>query len=147
MADRVSVSITIGGDLAASARDRFVATVAGERLSVEWDGLPFDAAQLPERAALRLYAHEVAWGRLDDLEALCVALALPFVRWSGGYCSEWSPEILVFKGYGETLVFVADEQERVVIDRATVAQLGTYAAVLAHFDAADFVVPPLRLIG
>ena len=141
------VSITIGGDLAASDRDRFVTAVADEGLSIEWDGPCFDAAQLPDGEPLRLFAHEVAWGRLDGLEALCLDLALPFVRWSGGYGCEWSPEIVVFDGSGDLLSFDADEQERVVIGRADVERLGNYEALIAHFDAADFVVPPLRLIG
>src|SRR3546814_3647863 len=68
MADRVSVSITIGGDLAASMRDQLVDLITDEGLSTEWDGPAFDAAQFPDDAPLMLYAHEVAWGRLDGLK-------------------------------------------------------------------------------
>ena len=83
MSDRVSVSIAIGGTLAADLRDTFIATIADHGLSIEWDGAAFDASQLPANDALRLYAHDVAWGRLDALEAFCVAQGLAFTRWSG----------------------------------------------------------------
>src|SRR3546814_9960060 len=59
MADRVSVSITIGGDLAASMRDQLVDLITDEGLSTEWDGPAFDAAQFPDDAPLMLYAHEI----------------------------------------------------------------------------------------
>jgi hypothetical protein len=92
MADRVSVSITIGGNLAASDRDRFVATIAGHGLSIEWNGPVFEAGMLPRNGGPPwLCAHEVAWGRLDALEALCVELGLCFARWSGGCGGAWAP--------------------------------------------------------
>ncbi len=91
MADRVSVSIRIGGNLPASQRDALVDLVIGEGLSIEWDGSRFDAAQLPQDAPLALHAHEVAWGRLDALEAFCTGHDLPFVRRSGGYPGQFGP--------------------------------------------------------
>lgn len=147
MADRVSVSIAIGGDLSVSECDGLVDLIVDEGLSTEWDGPAFDASQLPCGDALRLYAHEVAWGRLDALEAFCTQQALPFVRWSGGYPGQFGPETAVFTGQGEVRLFAADEEEYVVIGRATAERLGSYDAILAHFDAADFAVPPLRLTG
>lgn len=145
MADRVSVSIAIGGDLPSSERDKFVETIMWERLCTEWDGPEFDTSQLPSGEPLRLYAHEVAWGRLDDLEAFCINQALPFVRWSGGYPGQFGPETAVFTGHGEVRLFAADEEEYVVLGCATAEQLGSYEAILAYFDAADFTVPPLRV--
>src|SRR3546814_2568025 len=41
--------------------------VCSSDLSTEWDGPAFDAAQFPDDAPLMLYAHEVAWGRLDEI--------------------------------------------------------------------------------
>lgn len=118
-----------------------------EGLSVEWDGPPFDANQLPENAPLTLYAQEVAWGRLDSLEVWCGKQSLPFVRWSGGYSGQFGPERAVFAGTGEVRLFAADEEDFVVIGLATAEHLGSYAAILAYFAAGDFTVPPLRLIG
>src|SRR3546814_11516427 len=54
-------------------------------LSTEWDGEPFAADQLACGEPVRLMAHEVAWGRLEALEAFCVTHGLPFARWSGAY--------------------------------------------------------------
>lgn len=68
MADRVSVSISIGGDLPENQRGKLVGLVVDQGLSLEWDGPDFDFTQFPDDGPLTLYAHEVAWGRLDDLE-------------------------------------------------------------------------------
>ena len=147
MADRVSVSIAIGGDLPTTLRDRLVDLVNDEGLSVEYDGPAFDAGQFVEGEPLVLYADQVAWGRLDALEAFCLAHGLPFARWSGSCSGSFGPERAVFTGSGDVRFFAADEEEEAVISRRTAEKLGSYAAILAHFDAADFVVPPLRLIG
>src|SRR3546814_15518183 len=72
MADRVSASITIGGALAAGLLPDLLAAIANEGLSTEWDGEPFAADQLACGEPVRLMAHEVAWGRLEALEAFCV---------------------------------------------------------------------------
>lgn len=143
MADRVSVTIRISGTVAAAERDTLVQIVNDEALSIEWDGPEFDDTQFPSGAALRLHAHEVGWGKLDDLEAFCIERALPFVRWSGGYVGAFGPEIEVFTGAGDPKTFAADEEEQPVMCRATAARLGDFAAIMAYFDAADFVVPPL----
>lgn len=147
MADRVSVSITIGGGLAVSQRDRLVELANDQRLSLEWDGPAFDATQLPADGALTLCAHEIAWGRLDDLEAFCVEQRLAFTRWSGGLSGSFDPERTVFTGSGEPQNFGASEDDYVMIGRHTAETLGSYAAIIANFDAADFVVPPLRVIA
>lgn len=101
MADRVSASIAIGGNLPAARLDSLIEIIALEGLSTDWDGPAFDASQLPDNAALRLYAHEVAWGRFTELEAFCVEHHLPFARWSGSYPGQWGAERVVFTGSGE----------------------------------------------
>src|SRR3546814_14515193 len=82
---------------------QLVDLITDEGLSTEWDGPAFDAAQFPDDAPLMLYAHEVAWGRLDGLKAFCLTQALPFVRWSGGYPGQFGPERAVFTGAGEEI--------------------------------------------
>src|SRR3546814_3393722 len=96
MADRVSASITIGGALAAGLLPDLLAAIANEGLSTEWDGEPFAADQLACGEPVRLMAHEVAWGRLEALEAFCVTHGLPFARWSGAYAGQWGAERTVF---------------------------------------------------
>lgn len=143
MADRVSASITIGGELPAALLLDLVRIVGVEGLSTDWDGSDFSASDLPSNEPLRLMAHEVAWGRFEGLEAFCIENGLPFTRWSGAYPGQWGAERTVFTGSGEPQCYAADEDDYVLIGRCTAERLGSYAAIIAHFDAADFAVPPL----
>lgn len=143
MADRVSASITIGGVLPASLLDELALIIESEGVGIDWEGTPFDPGTLPKNDALRLMAHEVAWGRFEDLEAFCVENSLPFARWSGAYPGQWGAERTVFTGSGEPQCYAADEDDYVLIGRCTAERLGSLAAILSHFDAADFAVPPL----
>lgn len=145
MADRVSASITIGGTLPRSLLPDLAALVQAEGLSTEWDGEPFTLSMFREGEPLELMAHEVAWGRFEHLETWCVEHGLPFARWSGAYCGQWGAERVVFTGAGEVRSYAADEDDYLLIGRCTVERLDSYEAILAHFAAGDFAVPPLRL--
>jgi len=147
MADRVSASITIGGSLSPSAYAELVEHIHAEGLATEWDGEPFDTHHRVVGKPLTLYAHEVAGGCFDTLESWCVENLLPFARWSGGYGGQWGPERVVYRGGGSPTSYVVTEDDEVVIARPTIEQLGSLQAVLAHFDAADFAVPPLAVEG
>lgn len=143
MADRVSASITIGGALPSALLPDFIALIEQQRLSTEWDGEAFTASDLTGNAALELMAHEVAWGRFEALEAFCVTNALPFSRWSGAYSGQWGAERVVFTGSGEVQSYAADEDDYILIGRCTAERLGSFAAIIARFDDADFAVPAL----
>lgn len=52
----------------------------------------------------------------------------------------------MFNGAGEVQSYAADEDDYILIGRCTVERLGSYEAILAHFAAGDFAVPPLRLM-
>lgn len=145
MADRVSASITVGGSLPAARLLDLAAVINDEGLSTDWDGENFTVSQLEPGTALTLMAHEVAWGRFEGLESFCVSAHLPFVRWSGAYHGQWGAERVVFTGIGEPTSYAADEEDKIVIDRDTVDRLTTIEAITAHFDAADFKVPPLSI--
>jgi len=147
MVDRVSASIEIGGKIALSDYTALAALIAAEGLSTEWDGEPFEGHHPAEGQSLRLYAQEVAWGRFEQLEAKCIALALPFVRWSGGYPGQWGSHRLVFTGEGESEEYPVDESDHAMISRGVLTNLGSIEAVLAWFDAADFAVPALTITG
>ncbi|MBJ7441932.1 MAG: hypothetical protein JHD35_23345 [Sphingopyxis sp.] len=147
MADRVSASITIGGNLPAALRDRFIAVIQSEGLSTEWDGEPFAPSDLPDGKPLELMAHEVAWGRFEELETFCIELGLPFARWSGAHPSQWGAERLVFTGSGEPQSYAADEDDYILMGRCTAERLGSMDAIRAHFDAADFAIPTLVVAG
>ena len=146
MADRVSASMTIGGSINPATYERLAEIIADERLSTDWDGDPFEPAGRIEGEALRLTAHEVAWGRFDRLEAFCVAERIPFARWSGALSGEWDAERVVFTGDGEPQAYGAFEDDEIVIGRHTAQALGSYEAIIANFDAADFPVPPLVVL-
>ena len=143
MADRVSASIALGGVITPAQLDELTQLVTDEGLSTEWDDEPFQPAQLTSDEPLQLYAHEVAWGRFEALEAWAQEHHVPYVRWSGGYGSEWGAERVVFDGPGDPRSYDADENDRIFIDRSTVERLGSVEAILAHFDAAEFTLPPL----
>lgn len=147
MADRCQASITIGGNLPAGLIIAFADLVRDEGLSTEWDGPEFDISELPENDSLRLMANEVAWGRFDRLEAFCVEQALPFARWSGACVGCWDAERTVFTGSGEPQCYAASDDDDAMVGRHTVEALGSYEAVIANFDAADFAVPPFRIVG
>ena len=145
MADRVFASIELGGVLTAAQLDELTQLVNDECLSTEWDGEPFDPSQLTPGEPLQLHAHEVAWGMFEELETWCRAHHVPYIRWSGGYGCEWGAERVVFDGADEPRSYDADENDRVFVDRATVERLGSVEAILAHFDAAEFALPPLAI--
>ncbi|WIW89608.1 hypothetical protein K3M67_06520 [Sphingobium sp. V4] len=147
MANRVSASIQVGGTLSAVAYEELADIILAERLSIEWDGEAFDPSHRPLGKPLALCAHEVVGGQFDELEERCVALNLPFVRLCDGYPGEWSPERVVFTGEGEPTSYPADEAGSVVIGREAAEKLGSFEAIIAWFDAADFRVPPLIVDG
>ena len=145
MADRVSASIVLGGTISVAAFDEIAQLIEQEGLSTEWDGEPFQPGDVSPGEPLRLFAHEVAWGRFEALESWCVASAMPFTRWSGAYAGQWGGERVVFTGAGEPTSYAADEDDYVLIGRDMAERLGSMEAIRAHFDAADFVVPPLAI--
>ncbi len=145
MADRVSASIVIGGTISIAAFDELAQLIEQEGLSTEWDGEPFQPGDISPGEPLRLFAHEVAWGRFEALESWCVASAMPFTRWSGASAGQWGGERVVFTGAGEPTSYAADEDDYVLIGRDMAERLGSMEAIRAHFDAADFVVPSLAI--
>lgn len=145
MVDRISASIIIVGTLPRSLLLDLAALVQQEELSTEWDGETFTLAMFCEGVPLELMAHEVAWGRFERLESWCVEHGLAFARWSGAYAGQWGAERAVFTGAGEVQSYAADEDDYLLIGRCTFERLGSYEAILAHFAAGDFAVPPLRL--
>lgn len=55
------------------------------------------------------------------------------------------PERVVYWGEGVPDSFIADESDRVLIDRGEVERRGSIEAILAYFDAAEFTIPPLEI--
>lgn len=145
MVDRVSATITIGGVINRTRLLDLAELIKTEALSKDWDGEDFCLSQFVDGEPLKVMAHEVAWGRFDGLEQFCVEQSLPFVRWSGSYAGQWGAERVVFSGDAPPTSYPCDEDDYVVIGRDHLERLGTIEDVRAYFDAADFVVPPLRI--
>jgi hypothetical protein len=143
MSDRVSASITLGGLVSAADFEILARLIADESLSTDWDGPWFTSQEYEPGKPLRLKGREVVGGQFDELEAWCVVHGVAFVRWSGGYTGSWSAERVVFTGQGEPTRYAIDEDNVVLVDRATIETLGDLDAVLAYLDAAEFDVPPL----
>jgi hypothetical protein len=147
MADRVSVSFALGGTLSGEAYLELVAVIAAEGLSIEWDGAAFEPPHRKVGEPLALFANEVAWGKVEALETFCADHGLPYRVWSGGFFAEWGAERLIFRGDGVPESFIADESDRVLIDRHEIVSRGSIEAILAYFDKAEFTVPPLVVEG
>jgi hypothetical protein len=146
MVDRVSLSIIIGGDLPAAQRAALLSHIQAEGLALDYDADAFEDGDFPLDASLSLYAHEVAWGRADVLEGFCVRQGLAFVRWSGGSAAQFGPERVVFTGTGAVATYAADEDDAVILSRDEAERLGSFEAIMTHFAAAYFAVPPLRFV-
>jgi hypothetical protein len=147
MADRVSASISVGGALASSQYHTLAEIIAREALMIDWDGTRFDPAVRSIGEQLTLYAHDVAWGRFEQLETWCVAAKLPFVRWSGACFGQLGAQRTVFTGHGDPISYATDEEDYVVVNKATIEKLGSILAINAYFVCAEFKVPPLIVNG
>lgn len=147
MADRVSVSFTLGGTLSPDAYLELAAVIAAEGLAIEWDGPSFEPSHRRPGDALELFANEVAWGKVEPLETFCQEHGLPYRFWAGGFFAEWSAERIVYRGDGTPDSFIADESDRVLIDRHEIVRRGNIEAILGYFDEAEFTVPPLVVAG
>ncbi len=144
MADRVSVTIRIGGALPRAKLPEFVAAVEAESLT-NLLGEYFSIQQITGLNTLDLAANEVAWGRLETLEAFCVEHRLPFERWCGCFPGGWEAERVVFDGVAEPRSYTATDNALVVATEQDVRALGTQEAVLAYFRSATLVLPPMTL--
>ena len=143
MSDRVSASISIGGNLPLSLHDQFVEAVRNEGLSTEWGGPEFTADQIEHDRPLHLMAYDVAWGRFDELEQFCVNHGVTYQRDSCGFSGSFGAERIVFDGTNGPLNYDSDDQNAVVLTRETIMQLGSMEAIAAYFADAEIIIPPL----
>ena len=154
MADRVSAQITIGGIIAASALPGLIAAIHDEGLSTEYDGEPFEPGELVSGYPLTLCAHEVAWGTFRILEAFCRTHRLAYSRWFGACSGAWGSGRSIYRGAqelreGEEGVddYDASDDDQTLMGEQLARHLGSYEAIVAHFERASFAVPPLEITG
>lgn len=145
MADRVSVTIRIGGGLSRIKLADLVAIIESYALT-DWLGEYFHLDRITGLEPLELGANEVAWGRLGDLEDFCVANGLPFQRWCGSYPGGWEAERLVFDGLTELRSYTVTDNDIVVVTEPEVRSLGTFGAIGAYLQSASLELPPLTIV-
>jgi hypothetical protein len=144
MADRVSVTIKIGGTVKPPHRDQFLKLIESYALTTFEDD-PFDPAALPLEGPLELAGTEIAWGRLDNLEAFCIEHGLAFARWCDSCPGAWEAERLVFDGTGEPRSYTATTNDVLVITAPEVRSLGSMAAIEAWLTSGEPKLPGLTL--
>lgn len=146
MADRVSVSISIGGRLPAELLDELVEKANAQNLSTEWDGEPFTTTDLPDGEPLVLQGHEIANGKIDEIEDFCCTNDLPFWRWSGGAPGSLPAEIVLWKGEGERRAFTADENGQPVLTSDEAKEITSLDDLREHFATGAYLPPPFMIV-
>lgn len=145
MADRVSASIVIGGQVSPDQWRTLLDLIANEGLAADWDAPTFTPEQRVEGEPLRLYAHETPWGMFDALEQYCCDEGIAYSRWSGACPGSFGAERIVFDGRTGPLNYDVDEDDHVVIHTHTIGQLGSMRAIRRYLKAAEIDIPPLVL--
>ena len=145
MADRVSASIVIGGQVTPDQWRALLELIANEGLAADWDAPPFTPEQRVEGEPLRLCALETPWGMFDALEQYCCDERLPFTRWSGACPGSFGAERIVFDGRTGPLNYDVDEDDHVVVHAHTIGQLGLMRAIRRYLNAAEIAIPALVL--
>lgn len=146
MADRVSVTICIGGPLRRSLIAELATAIEHENAQIDWEGTAFSPADLVPGQRLSLVANEVAWGRFDEIEWFCRCHGLGYVRWSGGCAGSFGPERVVFRNDGEPREYAVTDDDEVMISLETVRKVGSIEAIEAHFEAAGWQPPPITIV-
>jgi hypothetical protein len=153
MADRVSASIIIGGSISSENVAALVEAIQAEDLSLEYDGEGFEAHEMVSGEPLMLCAHEVAWGTFNILEPFCRKHKLAYSRWFGACAGAWGSGRAIYRGIEETRPgeegvdeYDTSDDDQIFLGEQLARHLGSYAAILDHFDRANFTVPPLEIV-
>ena len=137
MADRVSVTLRLGGMLPVERVPDLMAAIAADDAGADWEGDPVTLDRVVAGETLVLVGTEVAWGIFEEIESFARSAGLAYARWSGGASGSFGPERVVFSGSGEPEHFSASD----------VRQLGSHAAILASLERAELAIPPLIVSG
>lgn len=147
MADRVSVTLRIGGMLPADRVPDLMAAIAADDAGADWEGDPVTLDWVVAGETLVLVGTEVAWGIFEEIEGFARRSGLVYARWSGGASGSFGPERVVFSGTGEPEHFSASDDDEVMLSASDIRQLGTHAAILARLERAELAIPPLIVRG
>lgn len=120
--------------------------IANYGLSTEWDGPAFEETEIPLDGPLRLMAHEVAWGRFDDLECFCQTHGLPYVRTCDGFNGSWSAQKAIFDGTSNPRSYLVSQEGDILLPRSIFATFGSLAEIAAYYDEDAVTIPPLSIV-
>lgn len=143
MADRVSATITIGGNVTRCQFDQLVLLIANEGLSLDWDGEPFAPDQRVEGEPLRLCAYDVPWGMFEALEQYCCDNHIGYRRWSGACPGSFGAERIIYDGKSGPFNYDVNDDDIVMLTVQTIEQLGSMRAIRAYLNPSAFEIPPL----
>lgn len=146
MADRVSAHLLIGGVLARSTYPQLIRAIKSENPAVDWDGTPFNPADLPADTPLALMDHDVAEGRFAEIEHVCRRHGLHYVRWSGSYPGSFPSVRVLYPGHGEPQLVLTTEEDEQVFPIERIRELGSIEAIEAEYRLARMNPPPLVLV-
>lgn len=147
MADRKSVSITLGGMITANQYAQLLKLIAVERLTMGWDAEAFSPDDRVVGQPLTLYAKRVADGRFSVLESWCVANKVPFIKTSWAFSDQRGPKRVIFIGSGKPETYYVDVYDHLVIDLSDVLRLGSFEAITGYFKQGYSPMPPLVVEG
>lgn len=145
MADRVSASIALGGQITPAQFAVLCPLIAMNDLRVDWDGEPFAPEQLPDDGPLCLFAHDVPWGCFDTLEQYCCNEHIAYVRWSGSWPGSFGAERIVYDGKTAALNYSVDEDDNLVLHVETIEQLGSMRAIGRYIADAEIDLLPFAV--
>jgi len=143
MADRVSASITIGGNVTQCQFDQLTVLISDEGLAIDWDSEPFTSDQRVEGEALQLCAYDVPWGMFEALEQYCCGNNIAYTRWCGACPGSFGAERIVYDGKSGPLNYDVNDDDLIMLSVQTIEQLGSIRAIRAYLKPAAFEVPPL----
>lgn len=143
MADRVSATISIGGNVTRTQFDQLVISIANEGLALDWDSEPFATDQIVEGEALQLCAYEVPWGMFEALEQYCCDNHMAYRRWSGACSGTFGAERIVYDGKSGAFNYDVNDDDIVMLTVQTIEQLGSMRVIRAYLKPAAFEIPPL----
>ncbi|PNQ04032.1 hypothetical protein [Sphingobium sp. SA916] len=145
MADRASVTMSIGGVLPSDLIGALCAAIRHDGACRDWDSGPFVDEDIVGGEALFLCGHEIAWGMFEALETFCQAHSLPFARWSGSCRNSFGPERVVYDGTSDPRHFLATDDDEILFSIEDIRRLGTIDAIEAHYAFAHMIVGPLTI--
>ncbi len=145
MLDRASAVITLGGVLTLADLPRLLSAIAADNPACDWDGPPFELADLLPNMPLTLVKHAAAFGEFAMIEECCRKFGLAYSRWHDGAPS-MPPTRQVFTAGDEPESFAVTTDNVLMLSMETIRRLGTLAAIDTYAARADAMVPPLRVI-